>query len=215
MIVSMWMASELVTVAPETSIIDAAALMTAKHVRRLPVVASHSQYLGLIGIVSASDLHRAFPPDVNPFGPRPEAFLTSTTVADIMQRHPIITTPESPIEEAARIMRDRKIGALPVVRDETLVGLITESDIFRAFVSILASASGGVRVTFDLSKSEDILDLVSKLARLHNVRVHSLITAQQRDRHVCVVRLTGVAVEALIDDLWKSGHQVLNVLRLL
>jgi len=213
MIVSMWMSRELVTIAPEIGIVEAATLMTAKHVRRLMVVASQSQGFRLIGIISASDLRRAFPLDVDPFGLIPGAHRTSTTVADIMEQHPITTPPDAPIEEAARIMRDRKIGALPVVRDSTLVGLITESDIFSAFVSMFESTTGVVRVTFDLSKNEDTLDLVCKLARLRNVRVHSLITAQEHDRPVCVLRFTGTAVAALIEDLWKSGHHVLNVLR--
>jgi acetoin utilization protein AcuB len=214
MIVSMWMSAAPVTIGSQASIVEAANLMTAKHVRRLPVVTAHPEGPRLIGIISASDLRRAFPAHINPFGLKPETFRTDTTAADIMNPQPITTLPDAPIEEAARVMSEQKVGALPVVRDETLVGLITESDIFRAFVSIFESSSGGVRVTFDVSKNEDTLDLMSKLARLRHVRVHSLIATKQHDHPVCVVRLTGTAVDAVVEDLWKSGHQVLNVLRL-
>ena len=208
------MTRELVTISPQASIIEAATLMAAKHIRRLLVVVMDPQGQRLDGIVSESDLRRAFPLHINPFGLMPEAYKTHATVADIMKQHPVTITPDAPIEEAARLMSDRKVGALPVLSGVTLVGLITESDIFHAFVSMFQSSSGGVRVTFDLTKNEDTLDLMCKLARARHVRVHSLITAMEHDRPVCAVRLTGTDVEALIEDLWKSGHHVLSVLRL-
>lgn len=210
MIVSMWMTREVVTVAPNVSLHQAAQQMTARRVRRLPVVSADQTRL--LGIVSASDLRRVSPA-INPFGLTDDTEPLALSVADVMTRDPIITTPEAPIEEAARTMRDRKIGSLPVVRDEVLAGVITESDIFRAFVSIFDASSAGVRVTFDVPKDEDTMAVVSRFAHLHHVRVHSLIAARQHDRPVCVVRFSGRETDAVVEDLWDSGHHVLNVLR--
>jgi acetoin utilization protein AcuB len=130
-----------------------------------------------------------------------------------MSRHLVTTTPETPIEEAASLMSERKIGALPVVRERHLAGLITESDIFRAFVGFFVSAEPGARVTFDISKGEDVFSMIIASAAKRKVRVLSLVSSQQDSRPVCVVRLAGGRIEDLLDDLWASHHPVLNVVR--
>jgi acetoin utilization protein AcuB len=210
----MWMTRDLVTIEPHTPITQAASLMAAHKIRRLPVVVTHAGVRQLTGIISATDVFRAYPLKVNPFAIVQSAPEMVITAEQIMNRHPVTTTPEAPIEEAARLMRDQKIGALPVMREQTLVGLISESDIFRAFVDCFDCASGGVRITFDASKEDDILELLSKEARLHGLRVHALLSTWQHERPVCVVQFAGKNVDALVADVWKLGHPVLNVLRL-
>jgi acetoin utilization protein AcuB len=185
-----------------------------KKIRRLPVVVSHSAGQRLAGIVSATDIFRAYPPSVNPFGLIPKALPALVTADEIMNRHPLTITPEAPIEEAARVMRDHKIGALPVVQADILAGLITESDIFRAFVDCFDAPLGGVRVTFYMSQAEGVLELVFKEARLRGMRVLNMISAHQHDRPVCEVQVASDNMEAFVGDLWKSGHHLLNVLRL-
>ena len=90
-----------------------------------------------------------------------------------MTRDPLTTTPDAPIESAARLMRDHKIGALPVVSQHFLVGLITESDIFRALLEVFEAPDRAVRVTFSLSPGEDVLPLVAEIARRRCMRVTS------------------------------------------
>src|SRR5260221_3141865 len=214
MIVRMWMTEDVATIEPHTLIVDAAALMARRGIRRLPVVEQRPKGPHLVGMVSATDIVRAFPADVNPFSVKvqdtPQA---PVTAAEIMSRRVLTTPPETPIEEAAAVMRDENVGVLPVVREERLVGLITESDIFRAFANLLTSPGGGVRITFDMSRGEDVFGLIAQVALKRGVRVVSLISSQQDNRPVCVVRLTGAGVDKLLDDLWSSGHPVLNVLR--
>jgi len=213
MIVRMWMSQDVATIGPDTPIIDAASLMARKGIRRLPVVDLRSKP-SLVGMVSATDIIRAFPNDVNPFAVDVEdTNATPVTAAEIMIRHVPTTTPETPIEEAAALMRDEKVGVLPVLRDERLVGLITESDVFRAFVGLLTSPQGGVRITFDMSQGEDVFGMIAQVALKRGVRVVSLLSSEQDNRPVCVVRLMGAGVDKLLDDLWGSGHLVLNVLR--
>src|SRR5207253_1873525 len=153
MLVSMWMTRDVVTIDIGASLADAATLMARKSIRRLPVVEQQPAGPRLAGIISATDILKAFPPHVNPFAIMvPRSQQPHTTLAEKMNRHPHTTSPDAPIEDAARVMRDQRIGALPVVRGEMLLGLITESDIFRAFVEIFESPKGGVRITFDMSK---------------------------------------------------------------
>ena len=214
MIVSMWMTRELVTIGPDTTIAEAAALMSQKHIRRLPVVEAHADGQHLLGIISAKDILHAFPSHVNPFSvTAPDERLTPGRASEIMSRYLQTTAPETPIEEAARLMTEKKIGSLPVLRDQHLVGLITESDIFRAFVSFFEPTSRGARITFDISQGENVFDLISREARQRHLRILSLITSRQDSLTVCVVRVAGDHVDIFLEDLWNSGHRVLNVLR--
>lgn len=208
------MTREVSTIGPNASVGEAATLMARKRVRRLPVAEKHGHEIRLLGMVSASDILHAFPPNVNPFAVEaPDTRQTPQTVGEIMNREIETTTPATPIEEAAAIMRDQKIGALPVLHEGHMVGLITESDIFRAIVSLFSLPGKGARVTFDMSRDEDVFSFIGQLARKHGVRVVSLISAEQDNRPECVVRVAGDKVDKFLDDLWASGHLVLNVLR--
>ena len=210
MIVSMWMTRDVVTVAPQTPVIEAAELMSARRIRRLPVMEAGQ----ITGIVSARDILHAFPPDVNPFAVlAPPAGSTPVAVEHIMTRHPQTIEADAPIEAAAALMDEKKIGALPVVRAGKLAGLITESDIFRAFASVFAPAANTARITFDVSTGEDIFVWISRETRRRKLHIVSMISSRQENVPVCVVRVSGESVEEFLEDLWNSGHRVLNVLR--
>jgi acetoin utilization protein AcuB len=214
MIVGMWMTRNVVSIEPGMSLLDAATIMTSRRFRRLPVAERRTDGPHLLGIVTSRDLFRAAPVDVNPFGVlAPEALPGDVTVADVMTRNPHTTTPEAPIEEPARTMCDRKFGGIPVVERGLLAGIITESDIFRAFVSMLESPPGSVRITFGIAQGEDIFALIHKLALPRKVRVISLNAAVHHDTPVCIVRLAGGDLDAFLDDVWTSGHHVINILR--
>ncbi|HEX4945559.1 MAG TPA: CBS domain-containing protein [Blastocatellia bacterium] len=214
MLVSLWMSRDVVTITADTLITEAASLMMHRQIRRLPVVHQDAKGKHLIGIITNSDIYRAFPPEINPFSVIAQEISHSTiTVGEVMKAHPLKTTPDTPIEEAARLMRDQKIAALPVVKDDELVGMITESDIFKAFLELLESQPGDVKITFDASKRHDLLEWVAERARKYDIHVESLISYQHDGRPLCLVRMTGKAVERFVDDLWRSGHPVLNVLR--
>jgi len=216
MIVNMWMTSNPVTIVPIATIAEGAALMAKKRVRRLLVVKSKTNDSKLLGIVSASDILHAFPPDVNPFAVEPRQSPENVlTIQQIMNANPLTVEPDTPIEEAARLMRAQKIGALPVVRDGKLVGVITESDIFRVFSSFFASSESGVRITFSLENREDAFGLIAGLIAGHSIHVLSLFTSVQADSPVCVVQLTGHGLDSFLEAMWKSKHRVLNVLQVL
>jgi acetoin utilization protein AcuB len=214
MIVSMWMTRSVTTIAPQTRITEAAELMALKRIRRLPVVEPHPDGPHLVGLVSAKDILHAFPPEVNPFAVLgPDSRRNVETVAHIMSRQLQTAAPDMPIEEAAAMMAEKKIGALPVVRNGTLVGLITESDIFRAFASFFTPPDCGARITFDVSQGEDVFVWLNREAQRRHFRVLSLISSKQENVPVCVVRVAGETVERFLEDIWDSGHRVINVIR--
>jgi len=213
MIVSMWMSRNPATVGLNTTAIEAARLMAERRVRRLLVAEHYPEGERLLGIISAKDVLHAFPPGVNPFaitGPAHSA--GGKTVADIMTARPHCATPDEPIEDAAAVMCARKIGALPVLRDGFLAGIITESDIFRAFTSLFGSKEKGARITFDATRGEDVFELMGKFSKLHQLKISSLIWTRYDELPVCVVRVMGEGASNMVEELWNSGHAVVNVI---
>jgi acetoin utilization protein AcuB len=223
MFVGMWMTRELITVDPTATLAYIAATMARRKIRRLPVVNATPEGAQLLGIVTHSDVLHAFPADINPFAAIAADSIASfessgrqarVYAADLMARDPLVTAPDAPIESAARLMRDHKIGALPVVNGKILVGLITESDIFRALVEVFESRERAVRITFSLKPDEDILPLVAEIARRRDLRVTSFMAMSHHEPPLCVVQLAGVKLEEALEDVWKSQHRVMNVVQL-
>ena len=134
MVVRDWMTCDLVTIPPTLPIAEAAARMAHHRVRRLPVVATTSPGRSLVGIVSLLDVSRAFPPDVNPQSAAALDQGPGAPVSTIMTRDVVTVGADTPLENAAVLLTTRKIGSLPVMAGERLVGIITESDIFRLVV---------------------------------------------------------------------------------
>lgn len=214
MIISMWMTRDPVTIEPDTPIMDAASIMSARHIRRLPVIDKKSNNHHPIGIITATDILHASPPHINPFAINTvKTQAMDIVAADIMSRCLKTVTPETPLEEAAVIMRNEKISTLLVIHKMKLVGLITESDIFRAFVGMLDLPQNGIRTTFEIAADEDIFRTIAQLAFKWNVCVTSLMSLKQGERKLCMIRTTGSSTDRMLDELWSLGHKVINVLR--
>ncbi len=123
-----WMTPNPITIVPKTTLPDAHKLMKDSKIRRLPVV-DHGR---LVGIVTLGDVREAQPSDATTLGIYELNYLLSKlTVDKIMTREPLTIRPDATIQEAARVMLDHKIGGLPVMEGDRIVGIITESDIFR------------------------------------------------------------------------------------
>jgi acetoin utilization protein AcuB len=223
MFVSMWMTRDVQTVTTSATLAQIAGMMARKRFRRLPVVMPSADGPRLLGIITHSNVLHAFPADINPFAVNAAdsmaaiergAGKTKVTAADLMARDPQITSPEAPIENAARLMFDHKLGGLPVVANHVLVGIITESDIFRAMLAVFEAPDRAIRITFALTPGEDVLPLVADIAQRRGMRVTSFMSLPQHEPPVCVVQLAGDKVEETLEEVWKSRHRVLNVVHL-
>ena len=145
MLVGERMSHPVITVSPKTPMQEAHKLMRDENIRRLPVVDQRGK---LIGIVSESDFLHASPSDVSSLSVwEMNYMLSKVTVEKIMTRAVISTHNDTPIEEAARTMVDNKIAGLPVLKDGELVGIITETDLFKVFLEMLGARESGVRIT--------------------------------------------------------------------
>ncbi len=153
------MTANPVTIKADVSVPEALSLMREKKVRRLPVLDARGK---LVGIVSEKDLLYASPsPSTTLSSWEIPSILAKLKVDKIMSKK-VLTVPEdTPLEEAARVMADRKIGGLPVLRDGALVGIITETDVFRALLHLLGGRRSGVRVTASIASAKGTVAAVA------------------------------------------------------
>src|SRR5689334_4449813 len=130
--VAEWMSTPPLIVAPSTSLEAAQRLMQQRHVRRLPVVADGQ----LIGIITWGDVRAAQPSAATTLSVHEaRALLGKVTVAACMTRDPLTIAPDASVLEAAQLILDHKVGGLPVVANGGVVGVITESDLFRLLIT--------------------------------------------------------------------------------
>ncbi|MCB9437541.1 MAG: CBS domain-containing protein [Anaerolineales bacterium] len=131
--VSEWMTSPVQTVTPETPISEAHQMMKERKIRRLPVVDHHGK---LVGIVTIGDIREASPSDATTLSIWELNYLwAQLTINKVMTRNPMTIGADAAILDAAQIMLEKKVSGLPVVDDAgKLVGILTESDVFRMLV---------------------------------------------------------------------------------
>jgi len=138
------MSQPIIAISPDIPIHDALNLFKREHIRRAPVITNGK----LIGIVSDIDLLNASPSPVSTLSIwEMNYMLSKINVSQVMTKDVLTVTEDTPIEEAARIMADNKIGGLPVMRDDCVVGIITETDIFKIFLEFMGAREKGVRVS--------------------------------------------------------------------
>lgn len=153
------MSHPVITVSPETPVHDALAMFKKEHIRRAPVVKDGK----LVGIVSESDLLNASPSPVTSLSVWEMNYLISkVTVKQVMSKKLITVDVNTPIEEAARIMADKKLGGLPVMRSDKLVGIITETDLFKIFLELMGARTKALRVTAEIDDKPGTLAKLTK-----------------------------------------------------
>ncbi|MEZ4769905.1 MAG: CBS domain-containing protein [Caldilineales bacterium] len=144
MLVGERMIHPVITVGPDVPVMDALDMLRREHIRRAPVVENGK----LVGFVSENDLRNASPGQATTLSVWEINYLVSKIkVRTVMTKEVITTVEDTPIEEAARIMADHKVGGLPVLRDGKVVGIITETDIFKIMLEMLGARQKAVRVS--------------------------------------------------------------------
>lgn len=203
------MARDLLTVRPGTSLTEGARRMAERRVRHLLVV-DPDRPTRLVGLVSSHDLYLAAESGVNPFSPR-AAERSTRTIGEIMTMHPQTITPSTPLADAARILRDRKFGCLPVVEHGVLVGVLTEHDILRAFLRWTGADQQGYEVTAVAAADRDVLGELSQLATAHALRIVSASAFEHDGRPLLELHVAGGRDEGFVEALWRCGHTILRV----
>ncbi len=149
-----------VTVTPDTTFAEAMNILRTRKIRRLPVVKGEK----LVGIITEKDLLNASPSSATTLDVWEQtSLLHRLKIKEIMTENVLTVEPNTPVEEAAKIMADNKVGALPVLKDGKLVGIITETDIFKTFVNMLGVRERGVRCLFKIPNKAGELAKLTEL----------------------------------------------------
>ena len=147
------------TIAPDTPINDVLAMFKKEHIRRAPVIKDGK----LVGIISHTDLLNASPSPVSSLSVWEMNYLISKVrVKEVMTKKVITVDADTPIEEAARVMADNKIGGMPVLNNGRVVGIITETDLFKIFLELMGARDKALRVTVAVDDKPGVLAKVTK-----------------------------------------------------
>jgi acetoin utilization protein AcuB len=211
MYVSDRMSSPAVTVASDTPFQAALQQMRDHGFRRLPVVDPKGK---LVGIVSERDLLHAAPSSATSLSIWEVHYLLwKVHVREIMTKDVITTTPDTPIEDAASLMVENKIGGLPVVDGSSkVIGVITETDIFRTFVEMLAGGSPGLRLTLQVPERKGVLATLCRAISDLGGSIESVGTfyGEVAGARELVVKVRDVSQGQLIDILEALGDHVID-----
>lgn len=182
MLVQEWMTKEVIHIGPETSMMKASRLMKEKHIRRLPVVDDN---LRVVGIISDRDVKEASPSKATTLDMHELYYLLSELkVKDIMTKNPVCAKANDSVEGVAITLTEKGFGGMPVVDDNNkIIGIITESDIFKVFTSITGVQSGGMQLAFELPNERGTLRPILDALREKGQGFVSILTSQHQETH--------------------------------
>ena len=213
MFVANCMTKNPVTIGPEAGMDEAAKLMDKGHFRRLPVV-EHGK---LVGFFTNRDLLRASPSTVTTLDRyEMHTLLAKIKVADVMQKNVITVTDTMTIEEAALVMEREKIGGVPVLSSaQKLVGIISSTDIFRAFITVMGLDSGKTRLTIDVADRTGVLRDISTVLADLDISIDSMVTLPQPNgAYQIIIRADIDDVDIVKDRLRAKGFTVSHVIQI-
>lgn len=200
-----------VTVTPETSVTEAKNLMTRSKVGKLPVVDKNGT---LVGIITGSDLVKATPSDATTLDMFELSYLLSKlTVEKVMHKDVKVVGEDETIEEAALLMADYSISSLPVITNNLVVGIITEGDLFKAFIDMFGTRYAGVRATFVMGDIPGALNQVTQRLAQIQCNIVSLVTADllnSSERKV-TLKVTDITPQQLEKVLCECGAKLLDM----
>jgi acetoin utilization protein AcuB len=211
MLVKNRMTKNPITVKPDLPIAEALEWMRREKVRHFPVVNKKGE---LVGIIARDDLLYASPSPVTSLSMWEITYLMSqVTVKEAMTAEVITTSEDTPLEEAARTMFDNKIGCLPVVRDGAVVGIITESDLFEAFLELFGGHDKGVRLTVLAPYYKGSLaDIATKVTEVGGLILALNVTeGEDPSNWGCTLKVTDIGKEELLEAVEPLIVEVLDV----
>jgi acetoin utilization protein AcuB len=189
------MTTQLVTITGDVSVKQALDLVQERELRYLPVVDESD---ALVGIVSEKDLLRARAEDL---------------VKAVMTRDVVTVTEYTALEEAARMMADHRISSLPVMRGHKLVGIITETDLFRLFLELLGAREEGLRLTMLVPEERGMLaSVTAEITRLGgNILAMGTFMGEDPTNRMVTVKVAGVDGDKLVAIMEALGMEIVDV----
>jgi len=206
MLVKSWMAADVITVDEDTPMMKASIIMKEKKIRSLPIVNKTGK---LSGIVTDRDLRDASPSKASTLDVYELNYLISTIkIKDIMTKNLVFVRPDETVEFAAILMLENKISSLPVINDkDSLIGIITQTDIFKVLINITGVYTGGIQFAFNLEDRPGSIREVTDVISSYGGRVVSILSTgetAEEGRHNVYIRsrpLTEDKLRGLIKEL--------------
>ena len=179
MLIRDWMTTDVITATPETSMLKVSKMMKEYDIRRVPVVDAQNK---VVGIVSDRDVKDASPSKATTLDMHELYYLLSEIkVRDIMTPDPVTVEVRDTVERVALLMEERAIGGLPVVDDEgSLVGIITDHDIFKVLVQITGVRHGGVQVALAVEDLPGVMRPIFDLLREYDASLISSVSSDSK-----------------------------------
>lgn len=210
MLVRERMSSPVITVSPDMPVHDALAMFNRENIGRAPVVKNGK----LLGIVSKSDLLNASPSPVTTLSVwEINSLLSKVTVKHVMTKKVKTIDLDTPIEEAARIMADAKIGGMPVTRNGKIVGMISATDLFNVLLEMIGAREKGVRATILIDDKVGEIAKVSKsIAEVGgNIIAIGMYAGPEVGKWGVTFKILGVKKEAVKAAMEKAGKKLVDL----
>jgi acetoin utilization protein AcuB len=185
--------------------------MAAEKISRLPVLDKKGK---LVGIISEKQIHRYMPSEATTLDAwEIKGVLGRIQVEKVMTRDVITVTPDTPIEEAARMMVDEEISGIPVVSEGRLVGIIAETDLFKTFLEVLGARSPGIRVTVELTDVPGSIARLSQAIYTAGGNIISLGTfyGESGGKAEITLKVEGISQDALVQQLTPCVDKIIDV----
>ncbi|MDT2571031.1 CBS and ACT domain-containing protein [Enterococcus raffinosus] len=205
-----FMTEDLVTVTPKTKIFDAVDLMKKYDIHRLPVMEEEQ----LVGLITEGTIQEALPSKATSLSVHEVNYLLNkTVVSDVMIKDVKTISPDAELEDGIYLMRQNKINVLPVLDGTKLVGIITNNDIFDAFLKLTGYYEGGTRVQLKiLEDKKGVLARVAKILADHDFSILTVIVDHQVNATILEIQLASKETEEIKQLLTDNGYEVLKAI---
>jgi len=207
------MSRDLAVISPETLIVDAFQLMQDRNIRRLPVMSNHK----LVGIVTIKDLNRVTQSTATSLSIFEINYLVAKArIKDILPRGMQVATIDAGanIEKAAVLMREHEVGGIPVLENGELVGIITETDIFDAFIDILGVNRIGTRIDMEVDEKVGSVAAVTGIIAEHGISIENIVLVEKEDTSTydLILRIDTTQADDIVNSLKEKGFKIIEVI---
>ncbi len=199
------------TISPDQTIPDAHEIMAQNGVKRLPVMKNGK----LVGIVSKEDITQASPSKATTLSVGEITYLLAKTkISQIMSKNPVTVTSSALLEEAALLMRDNNVSFLPVVDDDKLVGIITESDIFDSFIELMGFREMGTRLTIEAEDAPGIMSNLTSIIGNYGANItHVAVYRGSKSKSAVVIGINSLNTTEMEKSIETQGFKIIYKLQ--
>ena len=206
MLIEEIMIKDVTTLSPNNTVKDALQIMRDKKIRHLPILSTEGM---LVGIVTDRDLKEVVPSSISEII---DNSTYDTPLAEVMTKNLIIGHPMDFVEEAAVTFYDNKIGSLPIISNNKLVGIITETDLLYKYIELTGAHQPGSQIEVRVPNVPGILFEVSKVFHEQKTNVLSVLVYPDKENDatkILVIRINSMNPLSIIQGLKDSGFEVL------